>query len=139
MSSPIFPLTPEQQASAEAHVAKEQYLQRMLVAFDQFVNVLTNGDPAETISSRAARAAERGQPWGIELSRLLDCVEYDHGAVAQAGDVARAEKGPPHRVGQILHIGFPILEPFGALQNCFHGTFITQAALREASGGLLNE
>jgi hypothetical protein len=91
MSSPIFPLTPEQQASAEAHVAKEAYLRRMLVAFDQFVNVVTDGDPDETISARAARAAERGVPWGIEMSKFLDCFEYDHGAGAQAGDVERAK------------------------------------------------
>ena len=92
MSGPITPLTPAQQAAAEAAVAKEEYLRRVLVGIDQLMNVVTNGDPDETISSRAARAALNGKKWGVELSKLLDCFQYDHGAQAIEGDETRAEK-----------------------------------------------
>ena len=91
MSSPIIPLTPAQEAADEAQVSKEKYLRRVLVGIDQLINVVTDGDPGETISSRAARAAAQGKPWGIELSKLLDCFEYDHGALAMEGDETRAE------------------------------------------------
>jgi len=30
------------------------------------MNVFTDGDPDETISSRAARAAEKGKPWASQ-------------------------------------------------------------------------
>lgn len=91
MDNPITPLTPAQTAAEEQQTSKEHYLRRCLVGFDQFVNVLTDGDPDETISSRAARAAEQGKPWGVALSKLLNEFEPDHGAKAQAGDLERAE------------------------------------------------
>ncbi|MGH9684794.1 MAG: hypothetical protein ACRD4S_14425 [Candidatus Acidiferrales bacterium] len=92
MADGITPLTPEQIAEQEAKAGREKYLHRALVGFDQFVNVLTDGDPDETISSRAARAAEAGKLWGVELSKLLDVFQADHGVKAQAGDIERAEK-----------------------------------------------
>ncbi len=45
-----------------------------------FINVLTDGDPDETISSRAARAAQQGKGWGIEMSKFLDLFQKDHAA-----------------------------------------------------------
>jgi len=90
MSSPITPLDPQQTAAQEAQAAKEGYVHRILVAFDIFSNVLTDGDEDETISSRSARAAEKGKPWGIAMSKFLDIFQKDHGAKAQAGDVERA-------------------------------------------------
>jgi hypothetical protein len=91
MNAPITPLTPAQIAIQEQQAAHEKYLMRALVGFDQFVNVLTDGDPDETISARASRAAQNGKGWGIELSRMLDLFQKDHGADAQAGDEARAQ------------------------------------------------
>ncbi len=91
MSDGITPLTPAQVAKQEAQAEKEDYLKRALIGLDTFINVLTDGDPDETISSRSARAAERGKKWGVILSKFLDIFQKDHGAKAQAGDVARAQ------------------------------------------------
>jgi hypothetical protein len=91
MNGPITPLTPAQIAAQEQQAAHEKYLMRALVGFDQFVNVLTDGDPDETISARASRAAQKGKGWGVELSRMLDVFQRDHGAKAQAGDLGRAQ------------------------------------------------
>lgn len=91
MADPITPLTPAQTAQQEQQAAHEKYVHRFLVGFDQFMNVVTDGDPDETISSRAARAAEKGKGWGIELSKFLNHFQKDHGADAQAGDLERAE------------------------------------------------
>jgi len=92
MSDPLTPLTPEQVAAQEQRALHEGYLHRTLVGLDQFMNVITGGDPDETISSRAARAAEKGKTWGVELSRFLNTFQSDHGVKAQAGDTARADK-----------------------------------------------
>jgi hypothetical protein len=63
MSDGITPLTPDQLARQEAQAEKEAYLKRALIGLDMFMNVLTDGDPDETISSRSARAAEKGKHW----------------------------------------------------------------------------
>jgi hypothetical protein len=91
MDNAITPLTPEQQSYYENRAEHEAYLHRALVGMDQFMNVLTDGDPDETISARAARAAEKGKPWGLALSKFLNVFQSDHGPKAQAGDVVRAE------------------------------------------------
>lgn len=90
-NNPITPLSPQQTQIEENQAAHEKYVHRFLVGFDQFMNVVTDGDPDETISSRAARAAEKGKGWGIELSRFLNLFQKDHGADAQAGDLQRAQ------------------------------------------------
>src|SRR5581483_5034117 len=90
MSDPVTPLTQAQTAQQEAQVSKEGYIHRDLVALDQFVNVVADGKPDETISSRAARADESGKKWGKAMSWFLDLFQKDHGPKAQAGDVARA-------------------------------------------------
>jgi hypothetical protein len=91
MTDGITPLTPAQTAHQENQAAHEQYIHRLLVGFDQFINVVTDGDPDETISSRAARAAEKGKPWGVAMSKFLDVFQKDHGAKAQAADLERAQ------------------------------------------------
>lgn len=91
MSNPITQLTPVETAQQETQTEREAYAHRVLVALDQFMNVISDGDPDETISSRAARAAEKGKPWGLRLSALLNLFQKDHGAKAVAGDVERAE------------------------------------------------
>jgi len=92
MSDPLTPLPPSQVSQQETQALHESFLHRALVGLDQFMNVLTDGDPDETISSRAARAAEAGKPWGVGLSKFLNVFQKDHGVKAQAGDVARAEQ-----------------------------------------------
>lgn len=52
---------------------------RGALAKDQAVNAAClNGDEDETISSRAARAAARGDRWGCVLCRLLDKFDRHH-------------------------------------------------------------
>lgn len=92
MTDPIQALTAVELAQDEARVAKEAYVHRILVGLDQFINVLTDGQPDETISSRAARADEKGEFWGREMSKFLDLFQKDHGAKAQAGDLERADQ-----------------------------------------------
>lgn len=89
-STGIKPLSSRQTAIQEEQAAAEGYLKRCLIGLDQFMNVLTDGDADETISSRAARAAQQGKGWGIALSKFLDIFQSDHGAKAQAGDAVRA-------------------------------------------------
>jgi hypothetical protein len=90
MHDPLTPLSPGQTAQAEQQASREGYLHRLLVGLDQFLNVVCDGRPDETISARAARAAEQGKPWGVELSRALNLFETNHGVKAQAGDLERA-------------------------------------------------
>ena len=91
MSDGVVPITPEQEAAQAARAAHEGYIHRALVGLDQFMNVLTDGDPDETISARSARAAEKGKPWGIAMSKFLDVFQKDHGPKAQSGDIERAQ------------------------------------------------
>lgn len=52
---------------------------RSAIAKDQAANAaVLNGNEDETISSRAARAAARGDRWGCVLCRLLDKFDRDH-------------------------------------------------------------
>lgn len=92
MSDPITPLTLEQVRAAQVDVVQEGWLRRSLVAVDQAVNVIVlKGQPDETISSHAARAATEGKWWGRTLSRILNWFQPDHGAEAEAGDLQRAQ------------------------------------------------
>ncbi|HVB35389.1 MAG TPA: hypothetical protein VNJ52_13595 [Patescibacteria group bacterium] len=93
-------------AQYEAGAARESYPRRVLVAFDQFCNVLAGGDPDETISARAARWAARGKRgfilWRLvarALARWLDFIQPGHDVGARAGDLDRAETAPmPSRI-----------------------------------------
>jgi hypothetical protein len=76
----------KQMAQADA----EGYLHRVLVAFDQFTNVIFRGRPGETISARSYRAALEGHAWGVVLNFLLNLIQSNHGAKAAVGDLARA-------------------------------------------------
>lgn len=51
---------------------------RIAIGFDQLVNVATNGHEDETISSRAARARDKGRRWGCILCRWLDALDKNH-------------------------------------------------------------
>lgn len=47
----------------------------LAVAHDQLANAAANGDPDETISSRANRSRSEGRRWGCLLCRLLDAID----------------------------------------------------------------
>jgi len=68
------------------------YWWRVLVALDQFANVVLGGNPDETISARSARAAKRGNLLGKFMCWWLDKLQKNHGEQAEAGDLARAER-----------------------------------------------
>ena len=48
------------------------------IAWDQLFNATTGGDEDETLSSRAGRAARRGERWARWLCRLLDRLDPGH-------------------------------------------------------------
>lgn len=50
----------------------------LAIAYDQLANAAANGDPDETISSRAHRARLEGRNWGCLLCRFLDWVQQKH-------------------------------------------------------------
>lgn len=96
MDDPIQPLTPQQQADAQAAVSHENYIRRVLVALDIFVNVIGDGHEDETISSRMARWDR--EPVGLrhEVGKLISeglcLIQPNHGARAEAGDLERAKE-----------------------------------------------
>lgn len=56
-----------------------RYVRNIAVWLDQGVNVIfLLGDPDETISSNAAKAAEKGRWWGCRLCKLLDRFDKGH-------------------------------------------------------------
>ena len=68
------------------------YAHNTLVALDTFVNVsVLHGNPDETISSRAQRAATRGDWLGRLTIWWLDKIQPNHGVLAEQGDLARAQ------------------------------------------------
>ena len=77
-------------ALQEKQASQEGYVHRVLVSFDQFVNVLFRGRLDETISARAYRASLEGKIWGKVLTGALNLIESNHGAKAAAGDLERS-------------------------------------------------
>lgn len=63
-----------------------RYAWNVLIAVDQLGNALLAGDPDETISSRAAKAAAAGRRWGCVLCRLLDTLDRGHCARSVESD-----------------------------------------------------
>lgn len=51
---------------------------RVAKAKDQVFNAATGGSEDETLSSRAARARDRGERWGCVLCKLLDRIDPRH-------------------------------------------------------------
>jgi hypothetical protein len=61
------------------------------VAADMLLNVIMLGDPHETISSRADKAALAGRRWGCVLCRWLNTFQQNHCPLSlQASEGARA-------------------------------------------------
>ena len=51
---------------------------RLAVSYDQLANAAFGGDPDETISSRAGKAARTGRRWGCILCRVLHWFDRNH-------------------------------------------------------------
>lgn len=51
---------------------------RVVIAHDQAANAALGGSEDETISSRAGRAARRGDRWGCVLCKWLDRLDPGH-------------------------------------------------------------
>lgn len=89
------PLTPEQVQEAEQRAAKEGYIHKVLVGFDDFWNVATGGQVDETISARVGRVSKDPQAKHALLAKVLnhvlDWIQPSHGSLAAAGDLERAK------------------------------------------------
>lgn len=70
-----------------------RYCRNVLVGFDQFLNALTGGAPDETISYRAAVAAERGDRAACLFCGFLSLFERRHCAIVFAKRNTRALPG----------------------------------------------
>jgi hypothetical protein len=55
-----------------------QYLINLLLILDEFGNTLTLGSPDETISSRSAKARNKGKVWGCVMCKFLNIFQKDH-------------------------------------------------------------
>jgi hypothetical protein len=76
------------------------WVKKVLIGLDQLVNAILEGDPDETISSRAFKAKLEGKWWGFVLCKILnvidtghceESVEWDEGESKQ--EVLKHEKG----------------------------------------------
>ena len=76
---------------AEYRVLRQGYVHRVLVAFDQLLNVIFLGHPDETISSRCYRYAKRGNRLAKAICWVLDLIQPRHGQLARQADLGRAE------------------------------------------------
>jgi len=93
MSEPIYPLTPEQAAIAQAHALKEGYIYRLAKGLDEFGNVVTGGNLGQSLSSRIGLDASKGDEGAILLAQALNITfSPDHVVKAEAADLAQAEK-----------------------------------------------
>lgn len=63
---------------AWAVITSPQRAWRLAVSFDQLGNAAANGDPDETISSRAGKARKAGRLWGCVLCKVLDALDPGH-------------------------------------------------------------
>jgi hypothetical protein len=84
----------------ERNTRKQDYVHRVLVALDMFINVITGGNEDETISSRVRRvvSTHKGFSWnaGVWVAKVLNSalniIQPDHGQHAEAGDLERAKQ-----------------------------------------------
>ena len=58
--------------------AVKRYFWNLLISLDQLANTVLAGSPDETISSRAAKAARKGQRWGCILCKFLHWFDKNH-------------------------------------------------------------
>ncbi|HJQ13076.1 MAG TPA: hypothetical protein VJ840_18735 [Gemmatimonadaceae bacterium] len=55
-----------------------QYLLNWAIWLDEGLNTALGGDPGETLSSRAGKAARRGRAWGCILCKVLGWINTNH-------------------------------------------------------------
>ena len=55
-----------------------KYIVNLLLWIDEGGNAITLGDPAETISSRSAKARNEGKAWGCVMCKFLDLFQKGH-------------------------------------------------------------
>ena len=76
------------------------YLRNVLVALDKLVNAALNGQPDETLSSRAWRTEAKAQPYWSWTRRVIDALFYfqpNHCAQSYANEKLRALMTPEQR------------------------------------------
>jgi len=57
--------------------SKRHYLMRVLIAFDQFFNVLVfNGRPDHTISGRVGYFAIKGEKWALYWEKIINTLFF---------------------------------------------------------------
>lgn len=66
------------------------YCLRVLIALDEFANVLFGGNLDETISARSGRAALHGKRWGKFMAWWLGKIAPNHCRRAELHDEQRA-------------------------------------------------
>lgn len=91
-STGVTPLTPNEQATQERRAAHQGYFKRIFVGLDVFVNEIGGGHSDETISSRMGRDAQRHKLIAEIGAKVLDHIETNHCAKAQASDAERARE-----------------------------------------------
>ena len=71
----------------------KDYILNLLIAFDQFINVLFLGQPDETISSRAWRCKDANSFWKL-MQKFIDKVFFwqkDHCYMAYLSELERKQ------------------------------------------------
>jgi hypothetical protein len=95
MNNPITPLTPAELSAEKAKANAESALHEDLVVIDQALGKIIGGAPDITMSSDLAMMATEDtgirKEIGVLGSKILDYMEPDHGAKAEAADIQRAE------------------------------------------------
>lgn len=79
----------------------KQWFLNLLIAIDQLINVVLNGDPDETLSSRAHRMREKGQPywgWTANAIDLLFFWQHQHCQQAYESEVLRLQQNGVRRI-----------------------------------------
>jgi len=69
------------------------YINKILIALDQVVNTLLLGEPDETLSSRAYRMEQKGQPYWGWTAKAINCIFFwqeNHCRGSYAKEKARA-------------------------------------------------
>jgi hypothetical protein len=56
----------------------KKYIWNILVSLDQLGNTLLGGNPDETISSRMAKRARKGDKLGIRVCKILNYFDEGH-------------------------------------------------------------
>ncbi len=76
-------------------------LLNLLIALDQLINVLLAGDPDETLSSRAHRMREKGQPYWGWTAGAIDWLFFwqpQHCQQAYESEVLRLQQNGVRRI-----------------------------------------